>query len=133
MLGRKTFTQREIDDAEAALDAQLAAYKRLDGDARAEFEPLFFNHLALALDRRFVHRLRMTTGKAATPLNELELVAESLMNNHGVFRDNSVIRVNGAVTVLQLAPGDTIALREADFERLSAGVFAELREKFLEA
>src|SRR3954469_15273144 len=133
MLGRKTFTQQEIDDAAASLDAQLAAYKRLDGEALAAFEPLFFNHLALALDRRFVHRLRSVTGKGATPLNELELVTESLMNNDGIFRGNNVIKDDPEATVLRLSPGDRIALRQDDFERLSAGVIAELREKYLVA
>jgi hypothetical protein len=37
------------------------------------FEVLFFNNMALVLDRYFVHRLRMVTGKDGNPLNEVEM------------------------------------------------------------
>lgn len=56
------------------------------------FEPLFFNNLALALDRFFVHRLRVVTGKDTNALNELELICDSLMNNENVMRGASVIK-----------------------------------------
>jgi hypothetical protein len=39
--------------------------------------PLFCNNLMLVLDRRFVHRLRMVTGKAGNPLNEVVSPARS--------------------------------------------------------
>ena len=39
----------------------------------------------VSLDRRYVHRIRSVTGKDGNPLNELELVTESLMNNGGRF------------------------------------------------
>src|SRR3954449_4067759 len=57
MLGRRTYTPEELDAATATLERQLAAYEQLpEGPARDAFEPLFFNNLALALDRFFVHR-----------------------------------------------------------------------------
>jgi hypothetical protein len=92
MLGRKTYTQEELDNARTAIDQQLAAYKKLvkaiDGatsdpkvrSALDAFEPLFFNNMTLVLDRYFVHRLRVVTGKDGNPLNEVEL-----MNNDGVL------------------------------------------------
>src|SRR3954470_12400285 len=119
MLGRKTYTPEELDAARSTIDEQLAAYRRLAGPAvwrpearaaREAFGPLFFNHLTLALDRRFVHRLRVVTGKDGNPLNEVELLTESLMNNDGVFRGNNVIKVRPGETVLDLEPGDRIAI-----------------------
>jgi hypothetical protein len=141
MLGRKDFTQDELDHARAAVDEGLAAYRRLaasvdGGGARAaldQLEPRFFNDLVLALDRRFVHRLRMVTGKDGTPLNELELLTESLLNNDGVLRTNNVIAYTPEESVLKLAPGDPIALSADGFERLAHGVLAELDAKFVHA
>jgi hypothetical protein len=75
MLGRKNYTREELDHARSAVDQQLAAYRTLveaiDGatpdprvtSALEAFEPLFLNNLTLALDRYFVHRVRMVTGK----------------------------------------------------------------------
>jgi hypothetical protein len=39
--------------------------------------------MTLVLDRYFVHRLRVVAGKDGNPLNEIELLTDSLMNNDG--------------------------------------------------
>jgi hypothetical protein len=57
------------------------------------FEAHFFNNMTLALDRYFVHRLRMVTGKDGNPLNEVEMLSDSLMNNNGILRDSNVIKL----------------------------------------
>jgi hypothetical protein len=136
MLGRKSYTQEEVDNAKTVIAEQLAAYKELakasEGEAALEaFEPLFFNNLVLALDRRFVHRLRGVTGKDGNPLNEVELIVESLMNNEGVLRGNNVIKFVPEQSVLKLEPGDRIRLSAAQFERLSKAFFADLESKYL--
>ena len=104
MLGRKDYTQEEFAVAKSAIDdRQLAAYRKLVKSVEATsdpkaitaleaFEPLFFNNLLLTLDRFFVHRLRMVAGKDGNPLNELELLTESLLRD-GVFRANNVIKL----------------------------------------
>jgi hypothetical protein len=143
MLGRKTYTQEEFDNAETAIARQLAAYKKLVeavggaepgpkvAAALEDFEPLFFDNLTLALDRRFVHRVRMVTGKDGNPVNEVELLTESLMNNDGVLRGNNVIKLVPEESVLKLEIGDRIRLTAAQFERLSKAFFADLQAKFL--
>jgi hypothetical protein len=143
MLGRKTYTREEIDHADESVRAQLTAYRRLadavgdSGDAEAQaalaaLEPTLFNGLALALDRRFVHRLRSVTGKDGTPLNELELVAASLLDNGGSLQTNSVIKYRADGAVLRLAPGERIELSSDGFEALADGILEELRAKYLE-
>lgn len=135
MLGRKSYTQAELDHAKATIAAQLAAYRKLVksvGDAALEgFEPLFFNNMVLALDRPFVHRVRMVTGKDGNPLNEVELIADSLMNNDSVLRGNNVIELVPDQSVLKLEIGDRIALSEAQFARLSKAFLAEIEAKFV--
>jgi hypothetical protein len=142
MLGRKDYRPEEVAGAQTVVKRQLAAYRKLakavdqaaDSKAAAALEalePLLFNNMALALDRYFVHRLRMTTGKDGNPVNELELVSDSLMNNDGVLRGNNVIKYVPEQSVLKLDIGDEIKLSAADFDRLAKAFFADLEAKFV--
>src|SRR3954454_270216 len=136
MLGRKSYTPEELDRATTAIDRQVAAYKKLVkaidtsdpkvASAVEDFEPLFFNNLTLALDRPFVHRLRAVSGKDGNPLNEVELLVESLMNNDGVLRGNNVIKLVPDQSVLMLDLGDRIRLSADEFERLAGAFLGEL-------
>jgi hypothetical protein len=87
--------------------------------------------MTLVLDRYFVHRLRMVTGKDGNPLNEVELLSESVMNNDGVLRGNNVIKLIPDQSVLKLNIGDRIKLSVAQFERLSKAFLTEIQSKFL--
>ena len=75
--------------------------------------------MVLALDRPFVHRVRPVTGKDENPLNEVELLVDSLMNNDGIFEGNNVIKLTPDQSVLKLESGDPIRLTAPDFERLA--------------
>lgn len=137
MLGRKTYTHDEINSARFALAEQLTAYGTLVAEtngetaqaALADFEPLFFNNLVLVLDRFFVHRVRAVTGKDSNPLNEVELIAESLLTNNAVLRGNAVIKYVPANTAVQLEIGDDIRLTAAEFDRLSTAFLAEIEAR----
>jgi hypothetical protein len=142
MLGRSTYTQSELDHAKAAVTEQVAAYDRLVWSVQAvrdpqaasaleTFEPLFFNDLVLVLDRFFVHRVRKVAGKDSNPLNEVELLAQSLMDHEGVLRANNVITLVPGESVLGLEPGDRIRLRADEFSRLATAFFAELEARFV--
>jgi hypothetical protein len=145
MLGRKDYTPQELDAATTAVSETLAAYRALvDAIGRATddpevtaalaaFEPLLCNELALALDRRFVHRLRVVTGKDGNPLNELELLAASLIDHGGALHVNNVIKYTPEESVLKLAQGDRIALSASQFERLSGAFLSDVRAKFVPA
>ena len=141
MLGRKDYTKQELENATAAVDKEVAAYKKLakavdaTGDSKAQraleaFEPLFSNSMVLVLDRYFVHRLRQVTGKDGNPLNEVELLTESLMNNDGVLRGNNVIKFVPDESVLKLHIGDRIRLSIADFDSLAQAFLADIKRKF---
>jgi hypothetical protein len=80
-----------------------------------------------------VHRLRIVTGKDGNPINEVELISDSLMNNNGVLRGSNVIKYVPEQSVTKLKVGDTIRLTEDDFERLSAAFLDELERKFVPA
>ena len=142
MLGRKDFTPQELDSAKDAMSKQLAAYRKLakavraSGDAKAvaaleAFEPLCFNNLTLALDRRFVHRVRMVSGKDTNALNEVELIADSLMDNGGTLEIGTVIKYTPDEATLGLAAGDRIALGADEFDRLAKAFLSEIDAKFV--
>jgi hypothetical protein len=132
MLGRNSYTREELDNARTALDRQLAAYRALaDTPALADFEPLFFNNMTLVLDRLFVHRIRSVSGKDGNPLNEVELLTESLMSNDGVFQGNNVIKYVPEKSVVGLTPGDRIRLTAEQFEQLCRAFLDELERRFV--
>jgi hypothetical protein len=141
MLGRKTYTQEELDHARTAIHEQLGAYRALadaidgsDPEAAAAveaLEPVLFNNMTLVLDRYFVHRLRGVTGKDGNPLNEVELLSESLMNNDGVLRGNNVVKFKPEQSVTGLEPGERIRLGADEFERLAGAFLADLEAKFV--
>jgi hypothetical protein len=143
MLGRKSYAQQELDHARAAIRQQMTAHKalantaaRATADAKLSsaleaFDAHFFNNLTLVLDRDFVHRLRMVTGKDGNPLNEVEMLCDSLMNNGGILRAGNVIKLIPEESVVKLRIGNRIRLTAEDFDRLSAALFAEIERKFL--
>lgn len=143
MLGRKNYTQEELDHSRAEINKQLAAYKNLVkalgsattvkkvNAALEAFEALFFNNMVLVLDRPFVHRIRMVAGKDGNALNEVEMLCDSLMFNNGILRASNVIKLIPDQSVVKLRIGDPIRLTAEQFERLSAPFFAEIEVKFL--
>ena len=142
MLGRKTYTPEELDDARTALDRQLAAYdalvEALDGAtsdpkvaaALAEFEPLFLENLTLALDRRFVHRLRVVTGKDGNALNEVRVLSDSIVGHGGMLVIEPSIKLDPGTSVLGIEPGATIMIDKAGFHRLSEAFLEEIEARF---
>jgi hypothetical protein len=135
MLGRKDYTQEELTSCKVAIAAQLEAYRAVEAsaaaDALAAFEGPFFNHMVLALDRYFVHRIRSVSGKDGNPLNEVELIVDSLMLNDGVLRGINVIKYVPGDSVLGLEIGERISLTREQFERLSVAFLAEIERRFM--
>jgi hypothetical protein len=139
VLGRKNFTPEEIDAARAMVRRDLDAYRRVaravdaDADAAAALAALeapLFNSLTLALDRFFVHRVRLVAGKDGNPLNEVELLAEALMLHDGVLRESTVIKLVPEQSVSKIGYGERIELTADRFERIADAFFAELQAKF---
>ena len=116
------------------MEAQLAAYRKLIKTADAKsvdaFAPHFFNHLVLVLETNFVHRARGREGKDGNPLNEVRMLATSLLQHDGVLTMDKTIKYKPDESVLKLMPGTEIKLNEAAFVALSRAFFAEIEAKF---
>jgi len=130
MLGRKSYDNDEINAARRMVAQQLKAYAAVSAaDGADQLEPVLFNTAAVALDRLFVHRVRTFTGKDTNPLSEVEMLAESLLDNDGVLREVSVVKYVPEKSVLGLKVGDRITLTADDFERLADAFLAEVEKR----
>ncbi len=137
MLGIKSYPQDYVDACRGRVASQVAAYRDVaattgDGEALATFEPAFFNNMAIVLDAYFTHRLRTVEGKDGNPLNEVRVIAGSLMAGGGALTPDKSIKLRPETSVLGLAPGDEIALDEATFGALADAFFAEIEKKFVD-
>jgi len=139
MLGRKTYTPDEIKAARTAVDQQISAYRSIAAAAAGHrdatttlrsFESAYFNIMVLVLDRYFVHRVRLVSGKDFNPLNEVELIADSLIGNDGVFTAGTVIKFVPGASVVPLEVDSRIQLTAEQFRSLADAFFAELERRF---
>ncbi len=139
MLAVKTYDQTFIDDCRRLVAERLAAYDALAGAAAKQasgaeavtaFEPQFLGDLAVVLDRCFVHRTRAIEGKDGNPLNEVRMLASSIVQHGGVLAADTTIRYRPDASVLGIAIGDRITIDRAGFPRLADAFFAELEQRF---
>ncbi|HYI36801.1 MAG TPA: hypothetical protein VEX39_09370 [Thermoleophilaceae bacterium] len=126
MLAVKTYPADYVASCRDRVHALLDAYSGSDA-----FEPLFCDHVVLALDHYFVHRQRGMEGKDGNPANEVRLLAESIAENDGVLRADKQIRLDPAASVLGLAAGDPIRLGVDDVRRLAGAYFDEIGRRFV--
>lgn len=144
MLSVSSYPQEYVDATRSKIDAQVDAYNTLvtaAGEAAgakdtkldpaiASFEPLFFNHMVMALDNYFLHRGRNLEGKDGNPLNEVRVLCNSITNNGARMRPDKTIKMQPERTVLKYEVGDNIKLNEDDFRRLAKAFLSEIENKF---
>ena len=128
MLAITTYPQEYVDQVRSRFAADVAAYNA--GSPAAAFEPVFFNNLVIALDHHFCHRVRNREGKDGNALNEVRVIVNSLMENDGLVKPDSAVKLKPETSVLGYAPGDRIALSADDFERISDGFLREIEARY---
>lgn len=118
---------REV--AQAARDHGDADVSRLEG-ALESLESEYFNNMLLVLEGYFVHRLRGLEGKDGNALNEVRVLARSLMENGGAVMEDPQIALDPERSVLGLRVGEPVRLTLQEYTRLSDAFFRELERRF---
>jgi hypothetical protein len=147
MLGTREYEQDYIDACRSRVETQVAMFRevaqaardhgdadvsRLEG-ALESLEYEYFNNMLLVLEGYFVHRLRGVEGQDGNALNEVRVLARSLMENGGTVMADPQIAFDPGRTVLGLAVGDPVVLTLQQYQRISDAFFREIESKFSSA
>lgn len=130
MLGRKNYPREYIERCQRDIEAQIAEFNDLP-PVTSSFATRLAGHLVIVMDACFVNRLRATEGKDGNPLNEVRLLAQSLMYGDTVV-DDSTVTWNQESMVLGLMKGDDLELSIGDVDRLQRAFFVQLFDKYAE-
>ena len=134
MLGRQTCPSAQITACRAEMTAMAATWRAVaktsQAAARVEAEVQVFNQMAVALEARFVHRLRGVEGKDGNPMHELRLLALGVTTNGSYFPSDHSLTWQPEASVTGYRAGDKIRLSEAVFSRLVPAYLDAVATKF---
>ena len=144
MLGMKEYDGDYIDACRSRVETQTAMFREVaqaardHGDADVSglegalesLESEYFNNMLLVLEGYFVHRLRGVEGKDGNALNEVRVLARSLMENGGTVVEDTQIALDPERSVLGLRVGEPVRLTLQQYTRLSDAFFRELERRF---
>lgn len=131
MLAVTSYKPAYVAECRKAVSDQLKAFRALPkSDALDAFAPQFFNHMVLALDHYFLHRLRAAELKDGNPINEVRMLCNAIHDNGGVLARDTQIKLDPKTSVTKLAFGEKIALDEKTFAKLATAFFDEIERKY---
>ena len=131
MPARTAYTSDEIAACRDSCDALLAVWAANEVQD-STFESLVFLQAVVVLDAWFVHRERDLEGDDGNPMNEVRVIADSVVGNAGTLRVREPIRWEPERTVLRFAVGDEVEMSADGFERLAAAYLAAIENTYLE-
>jgi hypothetical protein len=135
MLAVTSYKPPCVESCRARIAHQLATYRALaakagPSEALGAFSADFCSSMILALDHMFQYRLRNAELKDGNPLNELRMLANSLMEGGGVLLADKTIKYDAAKAVAEIAVGQEIELDVDTFERFARAVLGEIEKKY---
>jgi len=129
--GRNTYTSDEIESCRDNCDSLLAAWAANDVEDTT-LESLVFGQAVVVLHTWFGHRAPDLEGDDANPMNEVRVIADSIVDNDAVLRVQGPITWVTERTVLRLAVGDPVEVTANGFERLAAAYIAAIEATYPE-
>ena len=130
MLGRNSYTSDELESCRDNADALLAAWQANEVEDTT-LENLVFNQAVVALDAWFVHRLRTMEGQDGNAMNEVRVLADSIVANDGVLRVEGPMRWEPDRTRLGFAIGEEVLVTADGYERLAAAYLDAIGDTFV--
>lgn len=144
MLGMREYDGDYIDACRARVETQTAMFREVAQAARdhgdadlsglegalESLESEYFNNMLLVLEGYFVHRLRGVEGTDGNALNEVRVLARSLMENGGAVMEDPQLHLDPERTVLGLRAGEPVRLTLQQYTRLSDAFFHEIERRF---
>ena len=129
MLSVKLYLPGYIKACRHKVQMDVAAFHALSSTTE-KFEAVYFNNMVLVLEQMFVHRMRGHEGKDGNPLNEVRMIANSILTNDNVLVEDSTIRYKETKSVSKLRIGGPIAIKADSFIELANAFFKEIEQKF---
>ncbi|GAB3874411.1 hypothetical protein [Terrabacter terrigena] len=143
MLGMREYEPDYVDACRSRVETQVAMFREVaqasrdhgDADVSAlegaleSLEYEYFNNMLIVLDAFFVHRVRPGKDTSTNALDEVRVLARSLMENGGTVMADPEIALDPERTVLGLSVGDPITLTAHQFRRLSDAFFRAIQGK----
>jgi hypothetical protein len=128
---RTTYTSDEVESCRDNCDALIAAWGANEVDD-STLESLVFGQAVVVLHTWFGHRRRELEGGDGNPMNEVRVIADSIVDNDAVLRVEGPITWVPERTVLRLAVGDDVQITANGFERLTAAYLAAIESTYPE-
>jgi hypothetical protein len=128
---RNAYTSDEIEACRDSCDALLAVWAANDVED-STLESLVFVQAVVVLDAWFAQRDPDLEGDDGNPMNEVRVIADSVIGNSGILRVSGPISWAPERTVLRFAVGDAVELTANGFERLAAAYLAAIENTYLE-
>ena len=128
MLARTSYPKPYVNAVRARVGRVLKAY-----DKAKPAEPFAGDALAdviLGLEMAFVHRVRMNEGKDGNALNEVRMIAASILEFDAVMTLDKTIKWKPEASVTGLKIGDKIALSRKQVGALADAFLDEIEAKY---
>ena len=128
MLGRASYSMDYIRAVHARVERVLKAFDKAKPAEPFASEALL--DVVLGLEMAFVHRVRMNEGKDGNPLNEVRMIAASVLEFGGVMTQDKTIKWKPEASVTGLKMGDKIALSRKQVGELVDAFVEEIAKKY---
>ena len=137
MLSVKQYPADHLQDSRDRFNERILRFNRLtttiserDPAALAELEHDFAELMVVSLDAAFVHRVRAQEGKDGNPLNEVRMLADSILTNQSVLAGSSTIRYDPGRSIVGTGVGEPIRVSLDQLSVLGSAFHDEIAARY---